>query len=73
MRALNYIIYLNLNDTNKYNFLITLDGISIIDSSGITFSDLLKVLGVDILLCNVVEFKEELEERNIYIELMRGN
>lgn len=71
MNTLNYIIGLNLSDKNKYNFLITLDGLSIINSSEITFKDLMLILGIDLLLCNVVFFKENLEKRYIYIELER--
>lgn len=71
MNTLNYIIGLNLSDKNKYNFLITLDGLSIINSSELTFNDLMLILGIDLLLCNVVKFKENLEKRYIYIELER--
>lgn len=71
MNTLNYIIGLNLSDKNKYNFLITLDGLSIINSSELTFNDLMLILGIDLLLCNVVIFKEILEKRYIYIELER--
>lgn len=71
MNTLNCIIGLNLSDTNKYNFLITLDGLSIINSSELTFKDLMLILGIDLLLCNVVKFKENLEKRYIYIELER--
>lgn len=71
MNTLNYIIGLNLSDKNKYNFLITLDGLSIINSSKLTFNDLMLILGIDLLLCNVVKFKENLEKRYIYIELER--
>ena len=71
MNTLNYFIGLNLSDKNKYNFLITLDGLSIINSSELTFKDLMLILGIDLLLCNVVIFKENLEKRYIYIELER--
>lgn len=71
MNTLNYIIGLNLSDKNKYNFLIALDGLSIINSSELTFNDLMLILGIDLLLCNVVTFKENLEKRYIYIELER--
>lgn len=71
MNTLNCIIGLNLSDKNKYNFLITLDGLSIINSSELTFNDLMLILGIDLLLCNVVKFKENLEKRYIYIELER--
>lgn len=71
MNTLNCIIGLNLSDTNKYKFLITLDGLSIINSSELTFKDLMLILGIDLLLCNVVKFKENLEKRYIYIELER--
>ena len=73
MNTLNYIIGLNLSDKNKYNFLITLDGLNIINSSELTFNDLMLILGIDLLLCNVVNFKENLEKRYIYIELEREN
>ena len=71
MNTLNYIIGLNLSDKNKYNFLITLDELTVINSSGITYKDLMLILGIDLLLCNFVNFKENLEKRYIYIELAR--
>ena len=58
MNTLNCIIGLNLSDKNKYNFLITLDGLNIINSSELTFNDLMLILGIDLLLCNVVNLKK---------------
>lgn len=71
--TLNYVIGLNLSDSNKYNFLITLDGFSVINSNTLTFNDLMSLLGIDFLMCKVIKFNEDLEKRYIYIEIKKDS